>query len=224
MLDDSSTDPLKASLQKMRVDYRLGALDEGSADADPIAQFRLWFAESQAAKLPEANAMTLSTATPAGRPSGRVVLLKAMDARGFTFFTNYDSRKGQELDANPWAALTFFWQPLERQVRIEGSIERVTRAESEAYFRVRPVEAQIGAWVSQQSHVLSSRAELEKRQAEMAARFAGQPVPLPDFWGGVRVVPNAMEFWQGRQNRLHDRLLYTRSAVGAGWTRQRLAP
>ena len=206
-----------------RVDYGRGRLDETDVARDPIEQFGRWFAEAMAAGIPEANAMTLATADPTGTPAARVVLLKAADQRGFSFYTNYDSRKGHELAANPRAALCFFWQPLERQVRIEGGVERVGREETEAYFRSRPRQAQIGAWVSQQSRPITSRAELERLEAELQKRFGDRPVPLPEYWGGFRVVPHAIEFWQGRPSRLHDRLLYTRSESGA-WTIQRLSP
>jgi pyridoxamine 5'-phosphate oxidase len=209
--------------QDLRIDYSRGTLVEAAMLADPIAQFERWFDEARAAGIPEANAMALATADALGMPSARVVLLKRLDARGFCFFTNYDSRKGRELAANPRAALCFYWQPLERQVRVEGTVEKTSREDSEAYFRTRPLEAQIGAWVSRQSEVIESRQELERRQAESAARFAGAPVPLPDFWGGYRVVPESVEFWQGRPGRLHDRLRYERSAAGA-WVIRRLSP
>ena len=206
-----------------RIDYGLGRLDEADVASDPVEQFARWFADAEVAKVPEPNAMTLATADASGVPSARIVLLKAFDARGFTFYTNYDSRKGRELGLNPRAALCFFWQPLERQVRIEGAVERVGREESETYFRSRPRQAQMGAWVSQQSAPLTSRAELERLEAELQARFAGVDVPLPNYWGGFRVVPTAIEFWQGRPSRLHDRLIYTVSAAG-GWTLRRLSP
>jgi pyridoxamine 5'-phosphate oxidase len=221
MAEDKPVNPLVPS--DLRIDYGRGQLDEADVSADPVAQFARWFAEAQAANVPEPNAMTLATADASGAPSARIVLLKAFDARGFTFFTNYDSRKGRELEANPRAALCFFCQPLERQVRVEGTVEKVGRAESEAYFRSRPRQAQVGAWVSQQSAPLTSRAELERIEAELQARFGDGPVPLPDYWGGYRVVPAAIEFWQGRPSRLHDRLLYTR-ADGGGWTLRRLSP
>lgn len=212
--------------QHLRIDYSRGALDEADVLHDPIDQFARWFADAQAAGVPEPNAMTLATAAGGGVPSARVVLLKALDERGFAFFTNYDSRKGAELAANPRAALCFYWQPLERQVRVEGTVAKTSREESEAYFHSRPVAAQVGAWVSRQSVTIASRAELERLQQEVVARFgvdSGGVVPLPDFWGGYRVVPQSIEFWQGRPSRLHDRLLYTRQPDGT-WRISRLSP
>ncbi len=206
----------------LRIDYGISSLDEKDAAADPIEQFRRWFDEAQQRGLPEPNGMTLATATADGKPSARVVLLKEYDQRGFVFFTNYNSRKGRELAGNPQACLVFYWQPLERQVRIDGIVEKVDRAESEAYFRTRPRDAQIGAWVSQQSEPINSREELEKRTRELQARFAGQEVPLPHYWGGYRLIPQEIEFWQGRPSRLHDRLVYTRH--GETWVRRRLSP
>ena len=207
----------------LRIDYGRGRLDEADVAADAVEQFGRWFADARAAKVPEPNAMTLATADAGGAPSARIVLLKSFDARGFTFYTNYESRKGRELAANPRAALCCFWQPLERQVRIEGTVEKVGRAESEAYFCSRPRQAQIGAWVSQQGAPLTSRAELERLEAELQARFGEGPIPLPEYWGGFRVVPTAIEFWQGRPSRLHDRLIYTVAEAGR-WDVRRLSP
>ncbi|HEX8914718.1 MAG TPA: pyridoxamine 5'-phosphate oxidase [Humisphaera sp.] len=209
--------------QDLRIDYGRGQLLEADAAADPFEQFARWFADAQAAKVPEPNAMTLATADATGAPSARVVLLKGFDHSGFSFFTNYESRKGRELAANPRAALCFYWQPLERQVRIEGTVERVSRAESDAYFHSRPTAAQVGAWASRQSEVLAGRDEIERREAELTVRFAEREVPLPDFWGGYRLVPSAIEFWQGRPSRLHDRLRYLREADGS-WKVDRLSP
>jgi len=206
----------------MRIDYGLAALNEADVLADPVDQFGRWFGEAQSAGVPEVDAMTLATADAHGVPSARIVLLKRFSKDGFTFYTNYGSRKGADLAVNPRAALCFFWQQLERQVRVEGGVEIVSRAESEAYFKGRPVEARIGAWASHQSQVIPSRAAIEKRQAELAAQFGTGSVPLPDFWGGYRVVPESIEFWQGRPSRLHDRLLYTRG--DGAWTLQRLSP
>src|SRR5918993_437683 len=175
------------TIAELRRDYCLAGLRRADLDPDPIAQFQKWFEEVRRAEIVEPNAMILATVDSTGQPSSRTVLLKGVDARGFIFFTNYESRKGRELAANPRASLCLYWQPLERQVRIEGTVEKTSREDSEAYFRTRPREAQIGAWVSRQSEVIASREELERRQAELAARFAGAPVPLPDFWGGYPV-------------------------------------
>jgi pyridoxamine 5'-phosphate oxidase len=206
----------------LRREYTVGELTESLIAADAVEQFSRWFADAQRPDIHEPNAMTLATANAAGKPAARIVLLKAFDQRGFVFFTNYTSRKGFELGDNPRATLVFFWQPLERQVRINGTVEKVSREESVAYFRSRPVASQIGAWVSHQSGVVGSRAELERRESELKQRFAGGEVPTPDFWGGYRVIPQEIEFWQGRRSRLHDRILYTQT--DNGWKIQRLAP
>lgn len=206
----------------LRREYASRALGEDQADADPIRQFAAWFDEAVSAQLLDVNAMTLATVSPQGDPAARIVLLKGFDASGFVFFTNYDSDKGQHLAAHPRASLLLFWGELERQVRITGAIAKVSAAESEEYFHSRPFDSQIGAWASAQSTTVADRAALEARYAEVAAKYAGQVVPLPPFWGGYRVTHERIEFWQGRPSRLHDRLLYT--CEGTTWSRSRLAP
>jgi pyridoxamine 5'-phosphate oxidase len=208
-------------ISQLRKDYMREALDEAHADEDPVRQFSRWWDEALASKLPEPNAMTLATADAQGRPSARVVLLKGFDHAGFVFYTNYDSRKGQELAANPRAALLFFWPELERQVRIEGTVSRVSEAESDAYFATRPLASRIGAWASPQSQPIPSKAWLMAQAAEAGLRHGLQP-KRPPFWGGYRVAPEVFEFWQGRPSRLHDRLQYSRTAEG--WARVRLSP
>ncbi|MFI5619539.1 pyridoxamine 5'-phosphate oxidase [Streptomyces sp. NPDC051567] len=208
----------------MRKQYRSELLTQESLAEDPMSQFAHWFGQVTDAGLPEPNAMVLSTATPDGRPSSRTVLLKRFDARGFVFFTNYGSRKGAELAANPYAALLFPWHPLARQVVVTGTVSRIGRAETAAYFRSRPHGSQLGAWASEQSRVVASRAELDRRYAELAARYPeGEQVPVPPEWGGLRVTPEAVEFWQGHENRLHDRLRYVLDEDG-GWRTERLCP
>ncbi len=210
------------ALIDQRRSYDRDSLDETRAAAEPFAQFRAWFADAQAVASLEANAMVLATASADGHPSARTVLLRGWDERGFVFFTNYDSRKGREIAADPFAALLFAWGELERQVRIEGPIAAVGADESDAYFARRPRGNQLSAWASEQSAVVPGRAALEAAMAEAERRFADAPVPRPPHWGGYRVRPERIEFWQGRPNRLHDRLLYERAA--SGWTRMRLAP
>lgn len=200
----------------------IAPLDEQSADPDPFVQFRAWLDAAMTAVLHEPTAMVLATVGMDGRPAARAVLLKGVDARGFVFFTNYESRKARDLAANPFAALTFLWAELGRQVRVEGTVERVSAEESEAYFATRARGSRIGAWASPQSRVVANREDLERRVAEAAARFEGDAVPRPPHWGGYRVVPDVIEFWQGRPDRLHDRLVYRRDA--ADWRIERLAP
>ena len=210
-------------MKDLRREYGSRTLDERSADPDPIAQFQVWFDEVLKADVLDPNAMSLATASLSGEPSVRTVLLKELDADGFVFFTHYDSRKGDDLSRNPRASLLFFWPAFERQVRVTGDVSIVPRTESEAYFASRPIESQIAVWAATQSSELPNRQALEDRYAELTTRFAGQAVPCPARWGGFRVAPERIEFWQGRPSRLHDRLLYTRAADNT-WSRVRLAP
>lgn len=199
-------------------------LFERDAAAHPMEQLRVWWDEAEAAAVPEPEAVTLATASPSGRPSARMVLLKGFDAEGLLLYTNYRSRKSSELADNPWAALVVWWPELRRQVRVEGNVARLPAEESDAYFATRPRGSQLGAWASPQSEVLASREELERRFAEVSERFAGQEeIPRPAHWGGYRLVPVAVEFWQSRENRLHDRLRYRREQ-DAPWRLERLAP
>jgi pyridoxamine 5'-phosphate oxidase len=210
------------SLAAMRRDYEAVGLSEADALVDPIEQFQRWFDDARGALLHEPNAMTLATVDAEGQPAARVVLLKIADERGLAFFTNRDSRKGNELKGNPKAALVFWWGPLARQVRFEGTIEDVGEAEADAYFASRPKGSQLAAWASAQSTVIADRAALEAEERRHRERFGAGLVPRPPFWGGYRLVPHRVEFWHGRQNRLHDRLRYTRT--GNGWRIERLAP
>ncbi|MBN3810212.1 pyridoxamine 5'-phosphate oxidase [Paraburkholderia sp. Ac-20347] len=211
------------SLADLRKNYSLGSLDAADVDPDPIRQFQTWFAQALDAKLPEPNAMTVATVDAQGRPAARILLIKGVDERGFVFFTNYESRKGRELGANPHAALLFHWVELERQVRIEGTVEKTSEAESEAYFQSRPLGSRIGAWASAQSAVIENREQLEAREREISAQYGENP-PRPPHWGGYRVVPTAIEFWQGRPSRLHDRIRYVREHAADAWRIERLAP
>jgi pyridoxamine 5'-phosphate oxidase len=213
---------LDMEISELRREYRAAGLDRDQLDDDPVAQFGRWFGEAERADLIEPNAMTLATSSPDGRPSARIVLLKGFGPDGFVFFSNYASRKGDELAANPNAALVFWWPPLERQVRLEGRVERTTTEESEAYWASRPLGSRLAALASAQSQVLAGREELVRRVEELAARHRDGDVPLPEAWGGYRLVPDAFEFWQGQPNRLHDRFRYTRRQDG--WLVERLSP
>jgi pyridoxamine 5'-phosphate oxidase len=210
------------SLAELRQEYRSHGLNEDEIDPDPFKQFGLWFEQVQAFNGVEANAMTLATASAEGEPSARIVLLKGVDERGFVFYTNYESAKGHDLDQNPRAALVFYWPKLERQVRISGSVAKITREESERYFHSRPLDSQVGAAASHQSEILTDRAVLEAEFARLQQEYAGGDVPLPAFWGGYRDSPDWIEFWQGRPSRLHDRLRYLRD--GDEWKVVRLSP
>jgi pyridoxamine 5'-phosphate oxidase len=209
-------------IDHLREDYDHGGLRRADLARDPVDQLRRWLQEALDANLPEPTAMTLATADAAGRPAARTVLLKGCDDRGLAFYTNYGSRKGRELEVNPRAALLFFWQPLHRQVRVEGAVARLSREESAAYFHSRPRGSQLGAWASPQSAVIESREELDRRLAEVEERFRDQEIPLPPHWGGYRLEPEEAELWQGRRDRLHDRFRYRRTSDG--WTVERLGP
>ena len=216
---DTPLDPVS-----VRYDHATrGGLRRRDLDPDPIKQFANWFTAAIEAEIRDVNAMSLATATPDGRPSVRIVLLKGFDQDGFVFFTNYESEKGRQLEANPHAALAFYWIELDRQIRISGPVEKTSREESKRYFHSRPAASQLGAWASRQSEVLDARRVLDARMAEMTERFADKPIPLPPHWGGFRLRPETMEFWQGRPNRLHDRFRYVRQSDGK-WSIDRLAP
>ena len=215
--------PAGAPLAELRESYMLAGLLENEMNPDPIEQFQSWFEQAQAANLLEPNAMALATSTRKGEPSARIVLLKGLSDEGFVFYTNYESQKGRELEENPRASLLFYWGPLERQVRITGAVKRVSREESEAYFLSRPKGHRLGAWISRQSSVIAGREVLDGRLRDLETRYGEESVPLPPFWGGYRVRPVTIEFWQGRPNRLHDRIRYSRKARG-GWKLERLSP
>jgi pyridoxamine 5'-phosphate oxidase len=212
----------KEHLGKLRREYGQKGLIETDAADDPIIQFSLWFNESLELGLLDANAMTLATSTPDGKPSSRIVLLKSFNEKGFVFYTNYKSRKGLELISNPFASLLFYWEELSRQVRIEGKAEKLSSEESAEYFNSRPVESKLGALASAQSTVIKNREELEKRYEELEKLYAEQVIPKPEHWGGYRIIPEIVEFWQGRPNRLHDRIVFYRN--GNFWEKKRLAP
>lgn len=213
----------QADIADLRREYEGHGLLESDAPDDPVEMFARWFEQATEAGVYEPNAMTLATASAEGEPASRIVLLKGFDHRGFTFFTNYESDKGRHLRDNPRASLTFYWDRLHRQVRITGAVAQVSREETAAYFRSRPRGSRLGAWASAQSRVLADREALDRRYAELEARHEGEEVPVPPHWGGYRVAPESIEFWQGRTSRLHDRLRYRRSANGP-WTLERLAP
>ena len=215
---------MDSSIADLRQNYTLAGLSEADLDADPLKQFGVWFQQALDADLIEPNAMTLATATPDGKPTARIVLLKGVNQGGFVFYTNYESQKGQQLIANPYAALVFLWDKLERQIRIEGEVEKLATEESEAYFHSRPKASQLGAWASAQSRVITNRQVLEQQLADLETKYKGDAtIPLPEHWGGFRVIPNRIEFWQGRPSRLHDRLIYDLQADGS-WQIARLSP
>ena len=215
---------MDSSIADLRQNYTLAGLSETDLNSNPIEQFDIWFQQALDADLIEPNAMTLATATLDGKPTARIVLLKGVSQRGFVFYTNYESQKGQQLIANPYAALVFLWDKLERQIRIEGKVEKLTESESARYFHSRPKASQLGAWASDQSRVIPNREVLEQKLADLKEQYSEDAtVPLPEHWGGFRVVPNRIEFWQGRSSRLHDRLVYDLQADG-NWSIKRLSP
>ncbi|MDJ0595573.1 MAG: pyridoxamine 5'-phosphate oxidase [Pleurocapsa sp. MO_226.B13] len=214
---------MDSSIAALRQNYTLAGLSETDVNSDPIAQFNVWFQQALDADLLEPNAMTLATATRDGKPTARIVLLKGVDKRGFVFYTNYESQKGQQLITNPYAALVFLWDKLERQVRIEGKVTKLDIEESKEYFHSRPKASQLGAWASDQSQVIPNREVLEQKLASLEAKYKDQTVPLPEHWGGFRVIPSRVEFWQGRPSRLHDRLVYDLQS-DRSWQIKRLSP
>jgi pyridoxamine 5'-phosphate oxidase len=211
------------SIARIRKIYQLASLSEDEVDENPLKQFEIWWLQAIESKIDEPNAMTLATSTLTGKPSARTVLLKGINEKGFLFFTNYSSRKGKEIEENPSVSLLFFWKELERQVRIEGKVQKISEVESDVYFHQRPVESRIGAWCSPQSQVIEGRKILEQNIEKYNSLFRDQNIPRPDFWGGYIVIPERMEFWQGRPGRLHDRLVYTSDETNL-WKIQRLAP
>ncbi|MEO8171635.1 MAG: pyridoxamine 5'-phosphate oxidase [Sediminibacterium sp.] len=213
---------MSRSISDLRTDYKLRSLNEEDVSADPIAQFTHWWDEAVNSKIDEVNAMTLATVNNEGRPSARIVLLKGFDEKGFVFFTNYQSKKGKELEDNPHAALVFFWKELERQVRIEGGIEKISEDDSDAYYQSRPAGSRIGAWASPQSEVIDGRERLEDNFKALEKKFESGMIPRPGHWGGYMLRPSVIEFWQGRSSRLHDRIQY--SLKENGWVIERLAP
>lgn len=210
------------NIADIRKEYKQRSLDESDVVKDPVQQFSKWWEEAINSRIDEVNAMTLATADATGKPSARIVLLKGVDENGFVFFTNYNSHKGEDIAANPFASLVFFWKELERQVRIEGTISKVSAEESDAYFNSRPAGSRIGAWASPQSKVIASRQVIEKKVQELEKDFDGKTIERPQHWGGYVVIPQVIEFWQGRPSRLHDRIQYTK--VGNAWKIERLAP
>lgn len=211
-----------ADIAAIRKDYQLAALDEVHVGDDPLSFFAKWFQEARASQVNEVNAMTLATVDANGKPHARIVLLKGLDAEGFVFFTNYNSAKGSDLLTHPFAALVFFWPELERQVRVEGKVEKVTGAESDTYFQSRPDGSKLGAWASPQSQKIEDRDILDASYKKYLTEFTGSDIPRPDHWGGYRIIPEKIEFWQGRSSRMHDRIVFSRS--DAGWAKFRLAP
>ena len=214
---------MDSSIADLRQNYTLAGLSETDVNSEPIAQFNVWFQQALDADLLEPNAMTLATATPDGKPSARIVLLKGVDEKGFVFYTNYESQKGVQLITNPYAALVFLWDKLERQVRIEGKVTKLDIEESKEYFHSRPKASQLGAWASDQSQAIPNREVLEQKLASLEAKYKDRTVPLPEHWGGFRVIPSRVEFWQGRPSRLHDRLVYDLQS-DRSWQIKRLSP
>jgi len=214
---------ISSNIADIRTDYKMAMLDEDSTGSDPLFFFNTWFREAEKAQITEVNAMTLATVDARAIPHARIVLLKGLDDHGFVFFTNYDSAKGHNIGSNPHAALVFFWKELERQVRIEGLIAKVSPEESDAYFKSRPEGSRLGAWASPQSQAIPNREILDTNYTHYKEQFAHTDIPRPHYWGGYRVIPQQIEFWQGRSSRMHDRILFTKNVTGS-WDKSRLAP